>query len=1807
MKDEHKAKEQLINELAEMRRRIARLEAADAERKRAEESLRESEARYRAVVEDQTELICRFQPDGTLTFVNEAYCRYFGKRLEELIGHNCMPLIPEEDREFVWQQMASLSLENPVGNYEHRVVTPSGEIRWQQWTDRAIYDEQGRLVEYQSVGRDITERKLAEEEIERRNRELAALNAITATMMQSALNLKEVLQLTADGVVQGLGCNTAIMFLLDEEEGVFKGRAVSTRAKILKRINAIIGFPVIQLKIPARSDFNEAASNLLDGRITIKHNFHELAGPLLSRPVCSALQGILGSRTFLGLPLLARGAVIGGIFASTREELNEADAEKLMTFANQAAIAIENARLHEETKQHTIELEQRAKRLAVINRVSAAISSFLDWNEVLNTTVRELVGLFGVEHSGILIFDKEKEWGHVLAEYPDWGATAERFQVKGYLAAERIIADQKPLIIEDTLKDPLVARVRDTMRRLGIKSMLIVPLVVKGETIGSIGLDAKKQRVFSQEDIELAQTIANQAAIAIRNVQLFQAEREQRDRAEALEEAAAVVSSTLDPDQVLDRVLEQVSRVVPNDAANIMLIEGDQARVVRWRGYERFGTEEFVSTVVFRIPEVTNLQQMLESREPMVIPDTDTCPDWVRIPVTEWLRSYAAAPIIVRGEVIGFLNVDSATPGFFTQAHAEALRVFADHAATAIENARLYGAERRHSAELEALRQASLHLTSALELQPILEAILDHAFKLVAADDVHIFLYDGERLTFGAALWEDGRQKESYAEPRPQGLTYTVACSGERIVVPDVNSHPLFRDYQWGGSIVGLPLRIGERVMGVMNVAFERPHVFDESELRVLGLLADQAAIAIDNARLYEETRQRALEQETLREAALALTTALDRNEVIERILAQLQQVVPYDSASVQLLREDQMEIVGGRGFPNLPDLLGTLFPVDGDNPNQEVIRTQAPFIVKDAPTVYEGFQKGPHMQTVIRSWLGVPMLIGERLVGMIALDKSEPEFYTQEHARLAEAFAAQAAVAIENARLFEEERRRATQLALINEVGEKVASILDSDRLMQEVTRSIQESFNYYNVALFLLDEERGEVVMQAVSGGFEHIVAGDYRQSLDEGIVGFVARTGDAWLANDISKSPYYTKGFLGEVLTKSELCVPIKLGNEVIGALDVQSIHLDAFDQEDVAALEAVADRLAMGIQNARLYEEMAGLYDVGLAVTSALELNKTLRVIYEQVNHLMSLDTFYIALYDEAGEELRFEIFVEEGEWLPKFTRKLDEGGLTAWIVQSRKPLFIGNFEKEGESLPAVPGQVGKPETRSWLGFPLLARDKVVGVISVQSFRPHAFTKEDERILSAFANQAAVAVENARLYEETKRRAEELAVLHATSLDITAPHDLPTLLQTIVERAARLLDAPGGGMYLCDPDRREVRCVVSYNTPRDYTGTVLKYGEGLAGTMAETGEPLIIDDYRTWPGRAAVYEEEQPFTAILSAPMIWQGQVTGVIHVLENVEIRRFTQANLELLSLFANQAAIAIENAHLFGQLEERRVYLEGVLGAAPDAIVTLDARHRIVEWNSGAERLFGYSREEVIGQNIDHLVTNPDVFEEAVEFTQVVMAGMEVPPIETVRYRKDGSPVDVLLAGSPILVGDEFIGAVAVYTDITERVRMEETLRSLALLDNLTDLFNRRGFFTLAEQQLKAAERAKRRMVLLFTDFDGLKQINDTFGHSEGDRALIETADVLRETFRESDIIARIGGDEFVVMAIETNGSPAEVLITRLQENLKARNAREDRHYKLSLSVGLARYDPEHPCSIDELLARADKAMYERKQGDDLA
>jgi diguanylate cyclase (GGDEF)-like protein len=169
-------------------------------------------------------------------------------------------------------------------------------------------------------------------------------------------------------------------------------------------------------------------------------------------------------------------------------------------------------------------------------------------------------------------------------------------------------------------------------------------------------------------------------------------------------------------------------------------------------------------------------------------------------------------------------------------------------------------------------------------------------------------------------------------------------------------------------------------------------------------------------------------------------------------------------------------------------------------------------------------------------------------------------------------------------------------------------------------------------------------------------------------------------------------------------------------------------------------------------------------------------------------------------------------------------------------------------------------------------------------------------------------------------------------------------------------------------------------------------------------------------------------------------------------------------------------------------------------------------------------------------------------------------------------------------------------------TDITERKRMEAEILALSFTDHLTGLHNRRGFLSLAGQQLKLAERSKGGLLLFFADLDGLKSTNDTLGHEEGDRALVEAATLFKETFRASDIVARLGGDEFAALTVDITPSNFQIFTDRLQSLIDARNSQNNRKYRLSISVGCSCYASENPCSLDELIARADRSMYEQKQ-----
>ena len=286
-----------------------------------------------------------------------------------------------------------------------------------------------------------------------------------------------------------------------------------------------------------------------------------------------------------------------------------------------------------------------------------------------------------------------------------------------------------------------------------------------------------------------------------------------------------------------------------------------------------------------------------------------------------------------------------------------------------------------------------------------------------------------------------------------------------------------------------------------------------------------------------------------------------------------------------------------------------------------------------------------------------------------------------------------------------------------------------------------------------------------------------------------------------------------------------------------------------------------------------------------------------------------------------------------------------------------------------------------------------------------------------------------------------------------------------------------------------------------------------------------------------------------------------------------------------------------------GDLRESQEKYRNILESIEEGYYEVDLAGNFTFFNLAVSRMLGYSAEELRGMNNRQYMAEGIARKAFSAYNEVFRTGIPKQHFDAELIRKNG---DKLYAGTSISLMRNSLGQPVgfrgIILDITERKRMEEEIIALSITDHLTGLYNRRGFLTLAEQQMKVEERSKKEIALLFTDLDKMKVINDTLGHEKGDQALIEVASILREVFRKSDIIARVGGDEFAVFGIGTTQKDLDILKSRLQQQIDIHNAAENRDYSISLSVGTAFTDHEHPCSIGELMSKADTLMYEQKR-----
>jgi PAS domain S-box-containing protein len=517
----------------------------------------------------------------------------------------------------------------------------------------------------------------------------------------------------------------------------------------------------------------------------------------------------------------------------------------------------------ERKRVETAEREQRQLAEA-LRDIIAALNSTLDLQEVLDRILTNVGRVVPHHTANIMLI--ESGLAHVVGgrgytERNLPSMVGHYFSISDLPTLGQMTKTGQPLVISDTQDDPFWVDLPETG---WIRSYAGTPIHRRGEIVGFINLASDTPGFFTNTHARRLQAFAEQTGIAIGNASLLEAEREQRLLAGILTEVTLALTSRVSNEDILDEILRQVQRLVPYKAANIMLLEGESLRIARWQGYEAFDGENMFSNLVQPLTALQADTEVVQSKKPVVISDTHQDPRWVMFDETAWIRSNLIVPICLHDRVLGVLRLDGDTVDEFSTEDAERLQPLANAAAIALGNAQLFEATQQHVAKLEAIRQASLSLTSSLELEAVLEAILKSALNLLASlEGARIYLYQGDSLTFGAALWADGVEGRSLSKPSPRGLTYTVAQRGEAIVIPNTCNHPLYTNMpsDHEGAIVGLPLKIGQRVVGVMNVECQQPRLWPEDELRVLRLLADQAAIAIENARLFEQAQQEIAER----------------------------------------------------------------------------------------------------------------------------------------------------------------------------------------------------------------------------------------------------------------------------------------------------------------------------------------------------------------------------------------------------------------------------------------------------------------------------------------------------------------------------------------------------------------------------------------------------------------------------------------------------------------------------------------------------------------------------------------------------------------------------------------------------------------------------------------------------------------------------------------------------------------------------------------------------------------------------------
>jgi GAF domain-containing protein len=1023
------------------------------------------------------------------------------------------------------------------------------------------------------------------------------------------------------------------------------------------------------------------------------------------------------------------------------------------------------------------EINVRNRALAALNAVASAASMTLDVDEVLRRALEQTLEVVGVEAGAISVLD---EGANELVFRAQQGWRVHDFVSQGI----RMPADQglsglavstgQPVVTGDVGGDSRIAI--PEFRDEPVQAMALVPMHARGRVLGVLGVMSYAPHDFDPDEITFISAIADQIGVALDNAYLFEETRRRVEELSTLQTVSTQVASTLDLWTVLETITSSTLELTDAAVAEVYLYEANNDRLAFATALSRDGARACVGGQLTGNGPIAHAART---------GDTVVLTDLLdpQVDVEGWrahgMQSLIALPLKRATRVLGVLAVALGVPRPFSDHEVRIMGLLGEQAAIAIERTRLFAGESRRSAQLALINQVARQATATLNLNEILDMAAVSIRRGFGYFNIALFLVDraaGEVVLRSIAGGHAIVMRRGYRQPVGEGIVGWVAKAGESLLVNDIAQDPRYQPIlptiKPVGSELAVPIVRGDEVIGVLDIRNLERGALDQGDVEAMEALADQLSIAIDNARLYEETQRRVAELTAVQETNLRVVSELDTAQVLHAVARNVLDLAGADDVYIFLHDPADGRLTFGtalwRSEPSWVSLQKR-----PDRFTRAVLESSRSLVINHArehPYFAEARSLAEEQGASIEAIAGFPLLGTAGVVGVMSVAYLRPHIFGADELRILGLLASQAAVAITNARLYEETRQRLEELTMLHEVSLAAASTLSPQEIAERVIAVVEQGLGFEYQSVYLVDDKRGVLELIGRDGGRQDRPP---ELSMGQGLAGWVAECGIGLRVGDVSQDARYVEIIPGVCST---LVVPLAVGGRVIGVLEASSSYCDAFSADDERLIVTVARQLAVAIENARLYQEtgrrlteVSTLYQLARQVNTSLDVQDRLNSIVWSLKQAMGCRSCSIALLDPINDvlEIRAEAGIE-GKWRKDFKLRLGEG-VAGRVAAEGKPMYVADTLEMADFI------FFDRSVRSLLTVPLSVQDKIIGTLSVDSDQTHAFSAADERLIGIAAAQAAIAIENARLYTSLEQRARNLAEAYAELQEVDRLRD------------------------------------------------------------------------------------------------------------------------------------------------------------------------------------------------------------------------------------------------------------------------------------------------------------------------------------------------------------------------------------------------------------------------------------------------